>query len=117
MNRGTMTPGSDVRAWLGGDVAGEVAGDVGDSQLDIRLMRDGTQIPHRDLIDNMTRGAGQRRSRVAFCQIDAPIRGRRSGPADPWPPIRAPTAPPAARGAERNRGGVDVRGVTLGAER
>jgi hypothetical protein len=32
--------GSDVRAWLVGDL---------DDRQDIRLMRDGTQIPHRDL--------------------------------------------------------------------
>jgi hypothetical protein len=73
-----------MRAWL--------VGDGGDDQLDIRLdirldvglnvgldvglMRDGTQIPHRDLIDNMTRGGGQRRSRVARVLPDRPT--------DPW---------------------------------
>jgi serine aminopeptidase S33 family len=57
-----------MRAWL--------VGDVGDDQLDIRLMRDGTQIPHRDLIDNMTCAGGQRRSRAVRVVPDRPT--------DPW---------------------------------
>src|SRR5262245_41562799 len=70
--RGPMNAPRERWAWL--------VGDVGDDQLDIsldiRLMRDGTQIPHRDLIDNMTRGGGQRRSRVVRVLPDRPT--------DPW---------------------------------
>lgn len=76
-----MPPGA-MRAWL--------VGGVGDDQLDIGLMRDGTQIPHRDLIDNMTRGGGQRRSPCAFCPIGPPIHGCGGGSAPPGSASSAP---------------------------